>query len=469
MRADSAIRPQDLLWLLGSLCRIARVPFDASLVAQQFPPPHSLSTLREAAHALGFKTGERPTTMRDLAALPLPCIAFVKRSGDDDGMAVSPSHPPRLHLIETSDRTRTGPHLAATGSPALLLSFDERGLTYFEAGRDEARSIGTDAFDATFEPCVILVSHAPAAVDGEAQADGQPSGPLADPAATARPRFGFRWFVPELLRHKRIWRDVLLASVAIQVVGLASPLFTQVLIDKVVVHQTESTLVAVGVALALFMVFTMVMTWQRQYLVLHTGNRIDAVLGSRIFSHLLRLPLGYFEHRTTGVLVARMQGVETIRQFVSGAAVTLLLDLPFLVVFLAVMFFYSWQLSLIAVGALGLVALLSVAVIPVFRERLNRQFLLGARTQSFVTEYVAGIATVKSLQMEPYLEKKYGDYLAAYLGAGFSARRVSNTYNVAANGLEQGMTLAILVVGALLVMRGDGFTVGMLVAFQMFT
>jgi len=169
------------------------------------------------------------------------------------------------------------------------------------------------------------------------------------------------------------------------------------------------------------------------------------------------------------VLVARLQGIETIRQFVSGAAVSLLLDLPFLLIFLAVMFHYSWQLSLIALGLLALIAVLSVAVVPVLRERLNRQFMLGARNQSFVTEYVGGIATVKSLQMEPYLEKKYGDYLASYLSAGFSSRRVSNTYNVAANGLEQVMTLSILVVGATLVMRNDGFTVGMLVAFQMFT
>jgi subfamily B ATP-binding cassette protein HlyB/CyaB len=123
---------------------------------------------------------------------------------------------------------------------------------------------------------------------------------------------------------------------------------------------------------------------------------------------------------------------------------------------------------LIAVGLLGLISVLSVALIQIFRAKLNRQFLLGARNQSFVTEYVSGIATVKSLQMEAYLEKKYDDYLASYLAAGFSTRRVSNSYNVVANGLEQGMTLSILVVGALLVMRNDGFTVGMLVAFQMF-
>jgi len=141
------------------------------------------------------------------------------------------------------------------------------------------------------------------------------------------------------------------------------------------------------------------------------------------------------------------------------------------------MFAYSWQLSLIAVGLLGLISILSFLVAPVFRDRLNQQFMLGARNQSFLTEYVSGMATVKSLQMEPDIDRKYGDFLAQYLAAGFSTKQVGNTYNVIANGLEQVMTLSILIVGALLVMQndapqevplGDGFTVGMLVAFQMF-
>ncbi|MEO7710984.1 MAG: peptidase domain-containing ABC transporter, partial [Caldimonas sp.] len=453
------------------------MPFDAALLAQHFPPPHTRLTLREAAQRLGFRTGHLATAKVDPDLLPLPCIGFV--SGD----GVLPREPsPRrvhLHLIEPRDKgapdsdspvegDREG--LADGARPALLLRVEGRRLDFYRAGAEAPQSIDVDALTVAFESPLLLVSHAAGASESAEKRDGELADDRdGDPVDTAPPRFGLRWFVPELLRHKRIWRDVLLASVSIQLVGLAAPLFTQVLIDKVVVHRTESTLVVVAVALALFTVFTAVMTWLRQHLVLHTGNRIDAVLGSRVFSHLLRLPLPFFEQRTTGVLVARLQGIETIRQFVSGAAVSLLLDLPFLLIFLAVMFHYSWQLSLIALGLLALIAALSIGVVPVLRARLNRQFMLGARNQSFVTEYVGGIATVKSLQMEPYLEKKYGDYLASYLSAGFSSRRVSNTYNVAANGLEQVMTLSILVVGATLVMRNDGFTVGMLVAFQMFT
>ena len=301
-----------------------------------------------------------------------------------------------------------------------------------------------------FEPDVILVRHE-TALEGSRAAG-----------------FGWRWFAQELLRHRRVWRDVLLASLFIQLIGLATPLGTQVVIDKVVVHHTTSTLVVIAAGLGMFLLFNAGMSWLRQYLVLHTGNRVDAVLGSQVLRHVLRLHLPYFAYRPTGTLVARVHAVETIREFMAGAAVSLLLDTPFLLVFLAVMFMYSWQLTLIALALLGLIVLISVLITPVLRARLNRQFLLGARNQAFLTEYVAGIETVKSLQMEPRLESRYDDYLAHYLAAGFSTRQLSNSYHVAVNALEQGMTLSILCVGALLVMRNDGFTIGMLVAFQMF-
>jgi subfamily B ATP-binding cassette protein HlyB/CyaB len=180
------------------------------------------------------------------------------------------------------------------------------------------------------------------------------------------------------------------------------------------------------------------------------------------------LPHLYFQRRPTGTIIARLHGIETIRDFITGAAVSLILDLPFMLVFLAVMFFYSWQLTLIAVALITLLAGLSFAITPLLRARLNRQFLLGARNQSFLTEYVAGMETVKSLQMEPQLESRYGDYLAAYLGATYQTRSLANAYQTLSNTLEQIQTLAILVVGALLVMNNDGFTIGMLVAFQMF-
>ena len=274
--------------------------------------------------------------------------------------------------------------------------------------------------------------------------------------------------MPELLKHRGVWRDVLLASAALQLIALATPLFTQAIIDKVVVHRTQSTLIAIGIAMLIFTVFTSLLTWVRQYLLLHTGNRVDAVLGAAVWEHLLRLPVRYFQHRPTGVVAARLHGVETIREFVSGAAVSLVLDLPFLVICLGVMFWYSAALTCIALGILALIALASFLVAPVFQARLNEQFLLGARNQAFVTEHIAGFETVKSLQMEPQLRQRYAGYLATYLQSGFSTRQIGNTYHVFATTLEQAMTLLILIVGAYKAMTEPAFTIGMLVAFQMF-
>ena len=424
-----AVSQGDFVWAVGSLAQIHRIPFDPAMLVQRFPAPHSQAQLLEAVRALGFRAGDHALGPKGLAGVRLPCLAFLN-PGPEEGEALR---------------------------PALLVKTDGERLLYFAAGSQEPQTVAVAEVPARFAPKLVLVSHESAA-DPLAAADGAP----------AAAKFGFRWFARELLRHKKIWRDVLAASLFIQLVGLSVPLGTQVIIDKVVIHQTTSTLVVVAVALAMFMLFAAGMSWLRQYLVLHTGNRVDAVLGSQVFRHLMRLVLPYFEYRPTGTLVARIHAVETIREFLAGAAVSLLLDFPFLFVFVAVMFFYSWQLTLIALGLLGLVAGISVAVTPLLRRRLNRQFLLGARNQAFLTEYVAGIETVKSLQMEPRLEERYDGLLADYLAAGFATRQLSNTYNVIANGLEQAMTLSILCVGALLVMQNDGFTIGMLVAFQMF-
>jgi subfamily B ATP-binding cassette protein HlyB/CyaB len=401
---------RDFLWLVGSLCQLNRIRFDPALLLQRFPAPHSVRQLLEAAQSLGFRTGEGR-----LAAAAYPCVGFLK------------------------------------GAPVLLIKAQGARVLYFDAGSQAPQTGDAAAFD----PGVVLVRH-------------DRSEPLGDDGTPAHARFGFGWFWNELLRHRQVWRDVLVASLFIQLIALATPLFTQVIIDKVVVHQTSSTLVAIAIGLAMFLLFNAGMSWLRQYMVLHTGNRVDAVLGSQVFRHLLQLHLPYFEHRPTGTLVARMHAVETIREFMAGAAVSLILDFPFLLIFVAVMFAYSWQLTVIALTILAIVAGLSIAIVPLLRARINRQFLLGARNQAFLTEYVAGIETVKSLQMEPRLESRYDGLLADYLAAGFATRQLSNTYNVIAHALEQTMSVALLCVGALLVMRNDGFTIGMLIAFQMF-
>ena len=148
------------------------------------------------------------------------------------------------------------------------------------------------------------------------------------------------------------------------------------------------------------------------------------------------------------MLTARLRGVETIRDFLAGAAVTLVLDLPFLLVFVAIMFVYSVSLTVMALGIIAVIVVLSLLVAPIFRSRLNEQFLLGARNQAFTTEYIAGLETVKSLQMEPQVEARYDEYLADYLRSGFAVRQIANTYNMLANGFEQTLSMVILFVGA---------------------
>ena len=436
----SALTREEFVWLVGSLCQINRLPFDAELLLGQSPPPHTLAQLCQALDGLGLKTAPTRLDLKRLTHIALPFIAFPRLDSVQQQPGAASAHPALVTTV-------------------LIVHSDNERVLFFPAGSSESHTLPIGEFLSRFASDILSIERTlpePAA-DGSALTTG----------FTPKP-FGFRWFIPELLKHKTIWRDVLLASFAIQLLGLGLPLFTQVVIDKVVVHQTLSTLQVVGIGMALFMGFSALMSWIRQVLILHTGNRVDAVLGSQVFRHLLRLPYLYFQHRPTGTLIARLHGLETIREFITGAAVSLILDLPFMLVFLAVMFYYSWQLSLIAVGLIALLTGLSLAITPLFRARLDKQFLLGARNQSFLTEYVAGMETVKSLQMEPKLEARYGDYLADYLAATYRTRRLGNTYQTLANVLEQFQTLAILVVGAFLVMRNDGFTIGMLVAFQMF-
>ena len=418
-----------LPWLLRTLCALHRRPFDVALIAREFPPPHDESILIHAARELGFEATATRVAFESLASLPLPALLSLK------------------------------------GAYAMLLRFDGDQAVWLHQGE--------------LEPCAVPMDHAATVYDGRCHLFKLKDTHPADPdAVQASPTFGFRWFVPELLKHRAVWRDVLAGSLVLQLLALGLPLFTQTIIDKVVVHRTESTLVALTVGMAVFMMFTALLTWVRQYLILHTGNRVDAVLGAAVFRHLMRLPVTYFQYRPTGVVAARFQGIESIREFIASAAVSLLLDLPFLFICVAVMFWYSAPLTFVVLAVLSVIVLLSVLVAPIFRVRLNEQFLLGARNQAFLTEYIAGIDTVKSLQLEPQLESRYGDYLAAYLRSAFLTKQIANSYQVLANALEQFMTLMVLAGGAWLVMRPQQsglinwtegvFTVGMLVAFQMF-
>jgi subfamily B ATP-binding cassette protein HlyB/CyaB len=434
---------QDILWTLGSVSMLHRRAFDAELIARELPaPPLKIDSLITAARSLGFKVKGRMSRRAELASFTMPCVALLGESLAGD--------------TSTDGSSEETPCSPADVRPALIVQIDETNATLFRAGTNQPVALALEEFDRAFTG--MAFQFAPLS-DSLKDPDG---------AKAIQRTFGFRWFIPELLKHKRVWRDVLIASLFIQLLALGTPLFTQVVIDKVVVHRTQSTLVVIAIGMAVFAIFSALLSWVRQYLVLHTGNRVDAVLGAAVFEHLLKLPPRYFESRPTGVITARLRGVENIREFIASAAVTLVLDLPFLLIFVAIMFAYNVPLSAMALGIISLIVILSILVAPIFRSRLNEQFLLGARNQAFATEYIAGLETVKSLQMEPQVKARYNDYLADYLRSGFSVRQIANSYNVLANGLEQTMGLLILIVGATYVMSGSSFTIGMLVAFQMF-
>ena len=448
---NKTLQQDKFFWALQAVCALHRKPFSLELAQQQVAAPYTIRALMRAGELFGFDTTLRKLRAEQLHKGSFPLLAW---------LSCQPTAADATAAAATMDGAApTAEPIAADVRPALLLQADATQVLLIEPGDASPRTIGMAEFQRDYTgQATRITPRADAGADPDSE----------DAARQAR-KFGFSWFVPELLKHKKLWQEVLLASLVIQLIALATPLFTQAIIDKVVVHRTQSTLIVIAIGMAVFMLFSAALSWLRQYLVLHTGNRVDAVLGSSVFERLFKLPPLYFQHRPTGVIAARLHGVETIREFIASAAVTLVLDLPFLLIFVAIMFYYSVTLTLIVLAILTVIVGLSMLVAPLFQARLQEQFQYGARNQAFLTEYIVGLETVKSLQLEPQLNSKYSNYLASYLSAGFATKQLANTYNTAANLLEQLMSLLILAIGAYTVMHHSEFTIGMLVAFQMFS
>jgi subfamily B ATP-binding cassette protein HlyB/CyaB len=282
---------------------------------------------------------------------------------------------------------------------------------------------------------------------------------------TAR-RFDLSWFWGAVHKYRGVLFEVLLVSFVIQMFGLATPMIFQTVIDKVLVHRGLSTLEVMVSGLALIAVFEALLSGLRTYLFSHTSNRIDVELGARIFKHLLRLPLAYFESRRVGDSVARVRELETIRQFITSSSITLVLDLAFCAVFLGVMFIYSTTLALVVILALPLYALLSIATTPAFRRRLDEKFRRGAENQAFLVESITGVETIKAMAVEPQMQHRWEEQLAGYVSASFSAAQVGNWATQAANLLNKGVGALTLFLGARIVIANQ-MTVGELVAFNM--
>lgn len=279
-------------------------------------------------------------------------------------------------------------------------------------------------------------------------------------------RFDFTWFIPAIVKYRVLLTEVLLVSFVLQLFGLVTPLFFQVVMDKVLVHRGFATLDVIGVGFLAVILFDVALTTLRGYVFAHTASRIDVELGARLFRHLLKLPLAYFQARRVGDSVARVRELENIRAFLTGNAITLVLDLLFSVVFIGVMLLYSGRLTLIVLASLPCYVLLSVILTPLLRARLNDKFNRGAENQAFLVETISGIDTVKTMAVEPHWTRKWDNQLAAYVSSSFKTTVISTLANSGVTLISKLVTLGILYLGARLVIDGQ-LSVGQLIAFNM--
>ncbi|WP_462106245.1 peptidase domain-containing ABC transporter [Campylobacter concisus] len=282
-----------------------------------------------------------------------------------------------------------------------------------------------------------------------------------------RIKFGFGWFYARMLSYKKIVGEILIASFVIQLFGLVTPLFTQVVLDKVLVHHSLSTLNVIAVAFGAVIIFEMLLSLSRNYIFAHTTSKIDARLGAMLFDHLIKLPMIYFENRKVGNIVARVRELDSIREFIANKSVTVLLDMLFSVVFVIMMLLYSVKLTLVALGFVTIIATLYFFATPRLRARLEDKFQMGARSNSYLVESITGISTVKSLAIEGSMQRLWEDFLAKYVKSSFELSNLSNILSGIANALSKLMTLAILYLGVGLVIENK-LSVGQLIAFQMF-
>ncbi len=278
--------------------------------------------------------------------------------------------------------------------------------------------------------------------------------------------FGFRWFWPSILRYRKPLTHVLAASLFVQMFGLATPIFFQLVVDKVLVHKGMSTLVVLVIGMVTLGLFETILQFLRAYTLSHTTNRIDVELGRRLFHHLFRLPLAYFETRPAGQTVARMRELETIRGFLTGQGLTSLLDLVFTLVFIAVMFVYSVNLTLVVLISIPIYVVIAGAIRPVLREQIKERFNSGARSQQFLVESIVGAQTLKAASVEPMMQEQWEERLAAYVRNSFDAGVTGALGQNLIQYVSKVTTALILFFGAQSVIAGS-MSVGELIAFNM--
>jgi subfamily B ATP-binding cassette protein HlyB/CyaB len=426
-----SIDPANALAPLAALCAIARfhqVAADPATLAHQLglSPTQILNAadLVHAARHLGLKAKLTRTRVDRLGLTPLPALALMHAADGSDGEAL------RVVILAQSDGQRVlFQDPAATGSTGPTIE-------------------PVETFAAHWTGQLILIS-----------SRASMAGALA--------KFDFSWFIPALVKYRKLLGEVLLISFMLQLFGLVSPLFFQVVMDKVLVHRGMTTLDVLVIGLVIVVVFESVLNALRAYIFSHTTSRIDVELGARLFRHLVALPLAYFQARRVGDSIARVRELENIRSFLTGNALTVVLDVFFSIVFIGVMLFYSVPLTLIVLVSLPLYFGLSLAVVPILRARLDVKFARGAENQSMLVETVTGIQTVKATALEPAFAKRWDSQLAAYVAASFKTQNLATVAHEGVNLIGKLVNAATLWYGAHLVMDNQ-MSVGQFVAFNMF-
>lgn len=279
-------------------------------------------------------------------------------------------------------------------------------------------------------------------------------------------KFDFTWFIPAVIKYRKLLVEVFIVSLFIQLFALVTPLFYQVVMDKVLVHHAMTTLTVIGVGLLSITLFDVIMNGLRTYVFAHTTSKIDVELGARLFRHVLALPMAYFESRRVGDTIARVRELENIRQFLTSQALTSVLDLLFTVLFLAVMLWYSGMLTLIVVLSLPVYALISGGITPVLRKRLDDKFMRGADNQAFLVETINGIGTVKAMAVSPRVTRTWDNQLAGYVSASFNVTKIATLGQQGVQLTQKLVSILVLVMGAKLVIQNK-MTLGQLIAFNM--
>lgn len=278
--------------------------------------------------------------------------------------------------------------------------------------------------------------------------------------------FGLRWFIPEILKQKAAFRDIAIAAIAMQFLALASPMFFQLVIDKVLVHQSSSTLWVLGVGIMIALVFDAVFGYLRQLLTLAATNKIDMRLTRRTFGHLLSLPIDYFETTTAGVITRHMQQLESIRHFLTGRLFSTVLDTLGLLIFLPILFTFSVKLAVIVLVFTLVIAGIIMALLPTYRNRLNALYSAEGRRQSMLVETIHGMRTVKALAIEPSQRRTWDQISAEAITMHFRVGQLGITGGAITDLLGKLLPVTIIVIGAQDVFD-QTLSVGALIAFQM--